>query len=154
MGIELAQLLREAASELRANIEQQYGQSLEYPSYRRKYDAAMELPNSMDAASASLEAQEPVAEMQKNSDGWIQFCYWTDSRGCRHPGWHPSLQWLSSRHPPTSAVPDGWQLVPVEPTPEMVDRGAEEVDWYNHNARDCYGAMLAAAPQQGGGDDE
>ena len=38
-------------------------------------------------------------------------------------------------------------MVPVEPTAEMVDRGAKEVDWYSHNARDCYAAMLAAAPQ-------
>lgn len=51
-------------------------------------------------------------------------------------------------------VPDGWKLVPIEPTQEMVDRGAEEVDWYAHNARYCYMAMLDAAPQQGGGEDE
>ena len=44
-------------------------------------------------------------------------------------------------------VPEGWKLVPVEPTPEMVLAGAKEVDWYDHNASDCYRAMLAAAPK-------
>ena len=39
-----------------------------------------------------------------------------------------------------------FKLVPVEPTPEMLKAGAKEVDWYDHNASDCYRAMLAAAP--------
>ncbi|GAA0531237.1 hypothetical protein [Pigmentiphaga daeguensis] len=39
-----------------------------------------------------------------------------------------------------------WKLVPVEPTPEMLEAGAKQVDWYAHNALECYHAMLAAAP--------
>ena len=38
-----------------------------------------------------------------------------------------------------------FKLVPVEPTPEMLKAGAKEVDWYDHNASDCYRAMLAEA---------
>ena len=42
-----------------------------------------------------------------------------------------------------------WKLVPVEPTPEMVDaawdsKGADYV--YIHSASDAYSAMLEAAP--------
>jgi hypothetical protein len=64
------------------------------------------------------------------------------------------------------AVPEGWKLVPVEPTPDMVTSGFESVpdeffspgeDWDTyaamtgcqkaaHRARLCYAAMLAAAP--------
>ena len=47
-----------------------------------------------------------------------------------------------------------WKLVPVEPTPEMVDaawdsKGADYVGWakYIHRASDAYSAMLEAAPQ-------
>ena len=48
---------------------------------------------------------------------------------------------------PQPAVPEGWKLVPIEPTHEMTEQGAQEADWYAHNAYDCYKAMLDAAPQ-------
>jgi len=51
-------------------------------------------------------------------------------------------------HPPRAqAVPEGWKLVPIEPTHEMTERGAQEADWYAHNAQYCYKAMIDAAPQ-------
>ncbi|ARF49617.1 hypothetical protein [Pantoea stewartii] len=69
------------------------------------------------------------------------------------------------------SIPDGWKLVPVEPTEEMVIRGFESApsvifsdpaDWaaYEamsgcqqaaHEAKLCYSAMLAAAPEVNGG---
>lgn len=39
-----------------------------------------------------------------------------------------------------------YKMVPVEPTPEMIEAGKKEADWYEHNAIYCYQAMLAAAP--------
>lgn len=33
-----------------------------------------------------------------------------------------------------------------EPTEGMIKSGAQEVDWYDHNAIDCWRAMLAASP--------
>lgn len=60
-------------------------------------------------------------------------------------------------------VPEGWQLVPVEPTPEMCDEGAQAIvqwengavwpdswgityaDSYRKDAMKAYKAMLAAA---------
>jgi len=32
-----------------------------------------------------------------------------------------------------------------EPTDGMIKSGAQEVDWYDHNAIDCWRAMLAAS---------
>lgn len=32
-----------------------------------------------------------------------------------------------------------------EPTEGMIKSGAQEVDWYDHNAVDCWRAMLAAS---------
>lgn len=69
-------------------------------------------------------------------------------------------------------IPDGWKLVPVEPTEDMVVEGfeskpcklfSEPAEWASfdemsgcqqaaHTARLCWAAMLAAAPTPGGGD--
>ena len=53
---------------------------------------------------------------------------------------------------PDQSVPDGWQLVPVEPTEEMIDKVIDErlaalVSGKDHSMLDIYRAMLAAAPE-------
>ena len=61
---------------------------------------------------------------------------------------------------PSTFAPEGWQLVPVEPTPEMILAGvaaqAEKLKRYalggslhpiDHGMPDAYRAMLAAAPK-------
>jgi hypothetical protein len=51
------------------------------------------------------------------------------------------------------AVPEGWKLVPIEPTDEMIDDGLSKVDdlpdFYRVDAVAVYQAMLAAAPEKG-----
>lgn len=52
------------------------------------------------------------------------------------------------------AVPQGWQLVPMEPTPEMLERGANcqeyaHDDIYPNAAGVIYRAMLDAGPKFG-----
>lgn len=51
---------------------------------------------------------------------------------------------------PAPSVPEGWKLVPIEPTPGMID-AAEYVDWGDADVRgSCINAwdrMLAAAPE-------
>lgn len=61
----------------------------------------------------------------------------------------PSLSALAAPH--AGAAPDGWKLVPVEPTEEMVIAFAEE--WYSRRQTiddpqmvEAYRAMLAASP--------
>ena len=50
--------------------------------------------------------------------------------------------------PAVVQVPDGWKLVPVEPTPEML-KAAKDSTWIGgHYSFMAYRAMLAAAPQQ------
>lgn len=55
-----------------------------------------------------------------------------------------------------NAVPEGWQLVPVEPTQVMLEAGSFPkgltMDGYPrpHSIKDKYGAMLAAAPKPDG----
>lgn len=52
--------------------------------------------------------------------------------------------------PVTAAtVPDGWKLVPVEPTKEMIDAGwSYYMTTKSPSSLGVYGAMLAAAPEQ------
>ena len=51
---------------------------------------------------------------------------------------------------PAPSIPEGWKLVPIEPTPGMID-AAEYVDWGDADVRgSCINAwdrMLAAAPK-------
>lgn len=63
--------------------------------------------------------------------------------------------------PPAPAVPEGWQLVPVVPTPAMIaalecriqliDDYGGQVVWSESLIEDAYPAMLAAAPKPTGG---
>lgn len=55
-------------------------------------------------------------------------------------GWNELLEAVSSNSPVT---PDGWVLVPEEPTHEMPEAGDEQFGTY-----DVYRRMIAAAPQQ------
>ena len=65
------------------------------------------------------------------------------------PTWKAIEARVTGAHPAPS-VPDGWKLVPIEPTPGMID-AAEYVDWGDADVRgSCINAwdrMLAAAPE-------
>lgn len=57
---------------------------------------------------------------------------------------------LAEPQPPAPSVPDGWQWVPIEPTPEMLRAGATRYTAYRVDAGSAmfyaYAAMLEAAP--------
>ncbi|HBQ3047726.1 TPA: DUF3850 domain-containing protein [Klebsiella quasipneumoniae subsp. similipneumoniae] len=53
------------------------------------------------------------------------------------------------RHAQQSVVPDGYVMVPKEPTSEMVKKMRYHVGSYDRNIKDGYKAMLAAAQQEG-----
>ena len=67
-------------------------------------------------------------------------------------------EWVVADHSPDAGkmVPDGWQLVPMKPTYEMLDAAmapkGRTVDGRSnpHTISDKYIAMLAAAPKLGG----
>ena len=66
-------------------------------------------------------------------------------------GWKASRAALSENHSPDAAkmvAPEGWQLVPVEPTIEMVQAATHSAVGFGTKA--AYKAMLAAAPKLGG----
>jgi hypothetical protein len=44
-------------------------------------------------------------------------------------------------------VPEGWKLVPINPTGAMVDAGVKHENWSSYKVvRDIYQSMLSAAP--------
>ena len=47
------------------------------------------------------------------------------------------------------SVPEGWQIVPVEPTPEMISAGWEHtaLPCWSEDVAKAYRAMLSAAPK-------
>lgn len=48
---------------------------------------------------------------------------------------------------PAPSVPEGWKLVPIEPTQEMSEAGVYAGSIYYDVAEATYEAMLAAAPE-------
>lgn len=94
-----------------------------------------------DALRAELDAlksQEPVA--------WL--IDWADEPDLGHYFSESAVDEDSGRsrplflHPVPASVPEGWQLVPIEPTQEMLDA----TSWPNCAGTD-YKKMLAAAPR-------
>jgi hypothetical protein len=77
----------------------------------------------------------------ENHNGWIN----TEVKNLTH--WMP----LPAAPEATASEPAGWKLVPVEPTPQMLDAGQDVEDLYRRGTPDTWGkvyrAMLAAAPE-------
>lgn len=56
--------------------------------------------------------------------------------------------WQGARTIAQSAIPEGWQLVPVDPTESMRLAPAKDRPGFSRNvAAEIYRSMLAAAPQ-------
>ncbi|MEP8905869.1 hypothetical protein ABKV51_23270 [Enterobacter hormaechei] len=98
--------------------------------------------------------QAPVKQPSSNSIvGWLRADYRYDNRGLRGNAplfvlgkKDPSSVWGLDYIPLTGnspVIPDGWVLVPVEPTHEMLEAGDEQFGTY-----DVYRRMIEAAPQQ------
>ncbi|HDT6520500.1 TPA: DUF550 domain-containing protein [Klebsiella aerogenes] len=59
---------------------------------------------------------------------------------------------LHIKSQPAPVVPDGYVMVPKEPTAEMVNKMRYHVGGYDRNIKEGYKAMLAAAPQEVNGE--
>ncbi len=103
---------------------------------------------------AMLQGAEPVTTAYKlPAIGWLRADYQDDNRGLRGNAplfvlgkKDPSSVWGLDYIPLTSnspVIPDGWRLVPEEPTHEMLEAGDEQFGTY-----DVYRRMIAASPQQ------
>ena len=99
----------------------------------------------------AMERQEPVGKFIRHpSNGlWEQDGY-GDNPDARPlyalPGAQPKDEALWPTIANGMITPDGWKLVPIEPTPTMITAALESSHAINaHRAEYCYRAMLAAA---------
>lgn len=101
------------------------------------------MSNLREAAQRALEALEHVTESET---------FYRDPRGDRAgpaiDALHAALAKPDDKAQSVACV--GWKMVPLEPTEEMLAAGVVGSDAYGvtmGDARGCYAAMLAAAPQ-------
>lgn len=116
--------------------------------------------NACRAAMLQGADKAPVKQPSSNSIvGWLRADYRDDNRSLRGNAplfvlgkKDPSTVWGLDYIPLTSnspVIPDGWVVLPAEPTQAMMNAWLSEVaNWRGHAAG--YRAMIAAAPQQGG----
>ena len=118
--------------------------------YRRARDERDELC----AKIARMERQEPV--MWANSSTINSSRINRERGGCgdqhtcseTQTAYHDTQLYALPGAQPAPSVPDGWKLVPSEPTPTMITAALESSHAINaHRAEHCYRAMLAAAPE-------
>ncbi|HIC8878044.1 TPA: hypothetical protein ACW7Z1_004613 [Enterobacter hormaechei subsp. xiangfangensis] len=114
----------------------------------------MIIQQAIDAAMIQGADQAPVKQPSSNSVlGWLRADYQDDNRVLRGNAplfvlgkKDPSTVWGLDYIPLTSnspVTPDGWVMVPEEPTHEMLEAGDEQFGTY-----DVYRRMIAASPQQ------
>lgn len=113
------------------------------------YSTVKEETWALAADLAAITEQEPVAWMTPGGDVSRSYA-WVQER-CRPDGPDPVALYCS---PQREQVPEGWQLVPIEPTVEMIEAGFKlgntcHDQWFcPTNVRVSYRAMLAAAPKE------
>ncbi len=136
---------------------------------RDECNAAADSWNACRAAMLQSADQAPVKHPSSNSVlGWLRADYQNDNRGLRGNAplfvlgkKDPSTVWGLDYIPLTSnspVIPDGWVMVPFEPTAEMISSGITahfergQIQIHDRPApgpMECaYVAMLSAAPQQ------
>ena len=91
-----------------------------------------------------LEAAINSCENERQLAGLLSTINFQD----KHPEYAMDVLHLIKAHLSAQAgVPDGWQLVPKEPTIEMTNKVVKYFTLSSKNlAVDCYKAMIAAAP--------
>lgn len=95
----------------------------------------------------ALEKQEPVAVYRDEGGGFNAI------KARKNAPFDSTWKPLYAKPvPATPAIPEGWQLVPKEPTIDMHDKGTQVILAFGehptcHGANECYKAMLSAAPK-------
>lgn len=54
------------------------------------------------------------------------------------------------RNKPAPSAPDGWKLVPIEPTEELLDESDSIIDFGAEDNKDAWKRLITAAPAPGG----
>lgn len=95
------------------------------------------LTDAFKAGKAAQVEQEPVGYFYKDERG-----FWNQAGD---PMGFPAMTKLYAA-PPAPAVPDGWKLVPITPTPKMIHAAYTDRNG-NFGSESQWAAMLAASPE-------
>lgn len=119
--------------------------------------AGQEQPLCMAKRIEELEGQVLVmAELLREAKGFVvqvfdsDINYWSDNPLLLNIDAVLACEMPSHADQPLAMVPEGWQLVPVEPTPEMEDQGGIAYWSGESNSESIlkvWAAMLAASPE-------
>ena len=92
-----------------------------------------------------MERQEPVGTTggMPGTTGFTMACFHADKVPIGFKLY--ALPGAQAQNAPS--IPEGWKLVPIEPTEEMYNAGANHCDGYWSTAQAVWDAMLAAAPE-------
>lgn len=107
---------------------------LDYPDFPAKLATA-------ETQLQVLREQEPVAEIatQPFGENEVAFVRWVGENRC------PPIGTKLYTSAPPAPIPEGWQLVPIEPTVEMREVMRTELGGSFLRTKQAYKAMLAAA---------
>jgi hypothetical protein len=105
-------------------------------------------------AGEAAMTDEQIVDLAKQVTGWTtHFAIPSEPLGHFYAGHHHQasvdniLRFARALLSSKPAEPEGWKLVPVEPTPEMTEAGKQYAECaIPANAVFCYRAMLAASP--------
>lgn len=112
-----------------------------------------------DACNLCGDRMRPAVEMPvlyvRTINGiveWGEDCVSSDQESlqCNEPGEYAMPLYASVPRPTRPAIPEGYKLVPIEPTREMIRQGIDRKEAPNGGSvRDIWIGMLAAAPEVG-----
>lgn len=114
----------------------------EFNELRNKVFYALRDAQNDEPVTTAYKLPEPIKDNRLNSGPDADDYY-----AGYQAGWNELLEAVSSNSP---VIPDGWVMVPVEPTEAMINayRGALYSGESAVSCIDLYKAMIAAAPQQ------
>jgi hypothetical protein len=114
-----------------------------------KLEAAEKERDALLARIEAMEKQEPVGTV--HDDGYFVFSA-TRPYESNYAGWKMKL-YLAPGAQPAPIIPEGWKLVPIEPTEKMISEGscASSLPGPHYIsegcAQQCWKYMLAATPE-------
>ena len=111
--------------------------------------------DSLQAKIEAMEKQEPYSYIYEYSNPIDGSPVWRDKPGYWNAQFPKSSKplYLAPGAQPAPSVPEGWKLVPIEPTEKMISEGSCASSLHGPHyisegcAQQCWKYMLAAAPE-------
>lgn len=151
----MVEAMKDEIADLRAQLEGAQAHFLAAQDQAEHYRAKCAAPTQPKAQVGSI---EDYAQFHHLLDSWMGLSgeHQNDAAPQVTEAWRKFIDYIdaSAGSRAGDAGPNGWKLVPIDPTDDMIVAFAEQ--WYSKvrciddcQMEDCYAAMLAAAPAPG-----